>query len=314
MGWLLATRPDLYDGDVVRDSLRQLGSLPWPLVSLVVALPALASLHYLFSAVALRAASGRDLPLRETIYAQLAAAAANRVVPNGVGGAGVNVRFLRRFGDPAAAAVFTLGALSVVGGLTDGAYAAAVTSLGPSVGLSGAGQQFATLASNGIRAGSHMQWTLVAIGAVLLFVLVKRGVPSTVLAAGRGIRVAAQQFANLLRHPKRFGAMAMSSMACTAVLSLAFVWSVEAVGHGGRIPAVGALLAVYLVGTAVGGAAPVPAVFGVAEAALVAGLVTAGLPFHSALLATLVFRLVAFWLPLPAGIMAGKRLRAARLL
>lgn len=312
-GWLLVPA-DLDRGDALSDVARATFGVPWALVALTVGLPLLAAAHYLLAAVAVRAASGRALPLRETVYAQLAAAAANRVVPNGIGGAGVNLRFLGRCGAPLPNAVCALSALSLAGGLTGALYAGAVTSLGPVVGVNGGGQQFATLAQHGIRAGHHLPWAGIALGAVLLVVIVRRGVGPALATAARSARQGAGQLKQLLGQPRRCGALSAATMACTAVLSLAFVCSVEAVGQGGALPSVGALLAIYIVATAVGGATPVPAVFGVTEAALIAGLATAGLPFHSALVATLVFRLVTFWAPLPVGLVAMRRLRAARLL
>jgi hypothetical protein len=73
---------------------RQVGGLPppsWPWIVLAVA--AIAA-SYWCSALALRAAVGRRLPLGRTVLVQLAASAANRITPGGLGGAAVNGRFL----------------------------------------------------------------------------------------------------------------------------------------------------------------------------------------------------------------------------
>ena len=65
-----------------------------------------------------------------------------------------------------------------------------------------------------------------------------------------------------------------------------------------------AVAVVYLVGMAVGSAAPTPGGIGAVEAALSAGLTSAGMPGSVALSAALLFRIATFWLPVPAGALA----------
>ena len=87
-GWGLTSR-----GAFVH-ALGQVWALPgpsWP--SIVVAVTAVVA-SYGCSALALCAAAGRWLPFGRTFLVQLAAAAANRVTPGGLGGAAVNARFL----------------------------------------------------------------------------------------------------------------------------------------------------------------------------------------------------------------------------
>ena len=59
--------------------------------------------------------------------------------------------------------------------------------------------------------------------------------------------------------------------------------------------------AVYLVGSAVASAAPTPGGVGVVEAALISGLVAAGLDNAVAVPAVFLFRLATFWLPILPG-------------
>lgn len=65
----------------------------------------------------------------------------------------------------------------------------------------------------------------------------------------------------------------------------------------------------YLVGMAVSSAAPTPGGLGVAEAALVAGLVGVGVATAPAVAGVLLFRLLTFWLPTAPGALALRRLR-----
>ncbi|KAB2362930.1 hypothetical protein F9B16_44005, partial [Actinomadura montaniterrae] len=76
---------------LLRAALAAVGDMRWGFLPLLL-VPAV--LHYVFAAIALRGASGRTLPLRETTLAQFTAAAANRVTPGGVGAAAVNTRYL----------------------------------------------------------------------------------------------------------------------------------------------------------------------------------------------------------------------------
>jgi uncharacterized protein (TIRG00374 family) len=58
---------------------------------------------------------------------------------------------------------------------------------------------------------------------------------------------------------------------------------------------------VYLAGATIGQAVPTPGGLGGIEALLTASLTTAGIPLDQAVVSTLVFRLVTFWLPLVPG-------------
>jgi undecaprenyl-diphosphatase len=59
--------------------------------------------------------------------------------------------------------------------------------------------------------------------------------------------------------------------------------------------------AVYLVGSAVGSAAPTPGGIGALEAAVIAGLVAAGMPNEIAVPSVFLFRLGTFWFPILPG-------------
>jgi hypothetical protein len=120
VGLLAAITPA---GDAVLDQGARAGQafggfqhVSWVWLPLLVAI---AASHYGFAAVALRAASGLRLRLPEAVLAQLAAAAANRLMPLGLGGAAVNTRYLTRRGLPPAGAVGSVGALQILGPLTD---------------------------------------------------------------------------------------------------------------------------------------------------------------------------------------------------
>ena len=70
-------------------------AVTWPVMA---ALAAISVLHYLAAAAVARAAAGVHLSWGELVAAQLAAAAANRVTPAGLGGGGVLARYMTRRG------------------------------------------------------------------------------------------------------------------------------------------------------------------------------------------------------------------------
>jgi glycosyltransferase 2 family protein len=67
--------------------------------------------------------------------------------------------------------------------------------------------------------------------------------------------------------------------------------------------------AIYLVGAAIGSAAPTPGGLGALEAALIAGLVAAGMSNDIAVPTVFLFRLATFWLPILPGWAAFHHLR-----
>ncbi len=80
---------------------------------------------------------------------------------------------------------------------------------------------------------------------------------------------------------------------------------VPTLGHcvraiGGALP-IASIAVVYLMGSALGSAAPTPGGLGAVEVALSAGLTAAGLVSATALSSVLLFRLLTFWLPVPVG-------------
>ena len=79
---------------------------------------------------------------------------------------------------------------------------------------------------------------------------------------------------------------------------LALYFSIAAFGGGLPLATVGA---VYLVAAAVASVAPTPGGLGALEAALIGGLVAAGLDNAVAVPAVFLFRLATFWLPILPG-------------
>ena len=237
---------------------------------------------------------GRLSPWR-TFLAQVAASFATLVAPPTLGTVAVNVRYLRRTGlNPALAAA--------------------------SVGVSQAMAFFVhvlLLVGFGFVAGTSRdlhfhapRYTLVVLFALLVLVLVLLAFGTVRRWTIDRIRpIFAQvlpRLANLANEPKRLAVgvsgillLTLAYAACLAASVLAF---------GGRVN-FAAVAFVYLAGSTLGQAAPTPGGLGAVEAALVTGLTATGLTYELSLSATLLFRLVTFWLPTIPGWFAFNALR-----
>jgi uncharacterized membrane protein YbhN (UPF0104 family) len=302
--------------DSVNDSLAEsVGDVSLaPQVAALLVLVLAAAVHFVSAAGSLRAVSARPLSMLQTTYAQLAAGATNRLLPGGVGGAGVNLRYLGRAGLPAGAAASAVGALAVVGVVTDALYGAGVTVIGPLVGLTGAAAEMRSLAVRGAAGGSQYRWELAALLVIMCMVAavrLRRGLPA---AAGRALREAGGHVRTLGIRPRYLTTALLASTLTTAVLSLGFVVAVATFGSSATPLSAGALVALYLVAAALNGASPLPPWLGATELLMVGSLTVAGYTAGSSVLAVVAFRAVTYWLPLPVGLWSARRLRRANLL
>lgn len=281
---------------------------------------ALAAAHYLASALALKAASGARLPWRESYLNQLAAAAANRVTPGGLGGAAVNARYLTRRGVPALRAVGALAALSVVGAFADLVLLVVVVLLilvtgtwhGPALGSAGRVLSSDLAWLSGV-ADRHAD---LIVGASVLTLLVvalalrcSRPARRRVLHA---VRTGLAEVSALRSRPRDLVVAASASAGTTLVLGCALVATLAVVAGPSVLAGTLPLLAAYLVGAAVGSALPVPGGVGTTDAALIGALMATGVPPGHAVPAVLVFRVVTFWAPAALGVLALPHLRRAR--
>ncbi len=282
--------------------------LRWQYASIVVAL---AGMHYLATAIATRAASGRPLPLGETMLVQLAASTANRITPAGLGGSAITARYFARRGRlPAASAIGAVIALDFFGAAADLAAIAVLIFLGGWIGLGGGQSEVARLTSklSGMLAPFHAVWTWVVVGAVLVFL----GILLRSQISGR-LRTALQRFwlpiGALLRQPRALATLLGASAATTLVLALAFAVSARMVPGSSPNVAVGTLVIGFLLGSAACNAIPTPAGVGATETALVSVLVVSGSPIPHAVEVVVVFRIITFWIPPVLGLLGGRRLR-----
>lgn len=300
------------DGDGGQDVFGLLGSVGRDLVRLrwqfAVIVVGLGAMHYVASTAAARAASGLRLPFAETFLVQLAAAAANRLTPAGLGGSALNVRYFTRRGLPVAAAVGAVSALAVLGAVADLLALVLLVSGASALGFGNGASQFGALLAH-VRhllgpARSPWLWLAVAVvvgalGARWLLRGRSRG------AVRGGFLVPARR---LLTRPRALATVLAASASTTLVLGLAFVACIAMVPGPRPAVSMAVVLIAYMLGSAAGSTVPVPAGLGSTEGALVAALMSVGEPAAHAVQVVMIFRLITFWSPAAVGVLATRAL------
>lgn len=300
------TGEEVVDVDPVRlmaVSAGVLAGFRWQYAVVVIVL---AAAHYAAAAVATRAAAGLPLPFGQTVLVQLAASAANRLTPLGTGGAAVNIRYFSRQGQPYTAAVGAVVLLTGVGAVADLGALAVIVVGGRWIGVGGVGAGMPALTSGATGLLQPLHWPALwaATGLVLT------GIATTPSCRRALHRVGAflTPFRQLAGHPARLAALSAASASTTVLLGIAFIASAAMVGGVQPSRPFGALLVGFMIAGAAGAAVPVPAGVGATEIALIAVLVSAGMPGGHATEAVILFRVVTFWLPAVAGVAATRHL------
>ncbi|HEX5094541.1 MAG TPA: lysylphosphatidylglycerol synthase transmembrane domain-containing protein, partial [Acidimicrobiia bacterium] len=246
------------------------------------------ALTYVGAAISLFAACPVPVRPDNAFEVSLAGSFVNRITPAGVGGIGLNLRFMQKAGANTTEAASRWGVNALIGGVVH----IVLTAL------------FVLWAGKDGAFDFHLPEMplLVAFGAVCVgagvifltpFGRKKLLGPATGVAAHawEGLRGVAHQ-------PSRLCLMVLGSVLVTMSYTLSLYASVRAFGGTTSLAAVGA---VYLTGSVVSKAAPTPGGLGAVEAILIAGLVSAGLAKVIAVPAVLLYRLCTFWIPILPG-------------
>jgi glycosyltransferase 2 family protein len=277
-GYLLA-------GELARASLiTVLRSADWRWSSAALALSAVT---YAGAAMSLSGFATRRLSFMLTILAQVAGSFVTLVTPAAVGGAALNIRYLQRRKIAAPVAAASVGVSQVV------AFVLHILLLVVFIALTG------TSDSHPFRLPASAYFVLAALVTVAAAV--------AALPAGRRLLRArvtpalSQVLPRLLemaQHPRKLAQGIGGALLLSAAYILCLAMCVRA--FGGSVP-IASVAVVYLTGSALGSLVPTPGGLGAVEAALSAGLTAAGLPGAAAVSSVLLFRLLTFWLPVPAG-------------
>lgn len=261
----------------------------WALVALLAC-----ALSFPAAAAGLLAVSPVPVGTPAAVITQVATAATKLVTPGSLGVVGLNVRLLVAHGTPLPVAVATVGTSQVAQVL--------VTLAALPFVLAGAGTAVS------LPDVAVPGWVLLAGAAALVAIAVL--VRTRLIAVWRSVLPALLPLAAVLRSPQRLLLAVGGCAALTAALTVCLYACVRAVG-GDVSPL--AVAAVLLIGSSLGSTLPTPGGLGGVESAMVAAFLTVGLGVGVALPAVLAFRLVTFWLPMPAGLLALGWLRRRRL-
>jgi undecaprenyl-diphosphatase len=263
---------------------------PW-----LVAVAAAAALTYVMGAITLMAAAGRRLSLGRTVAVQVAAAAANRVVPAGLGAAATNMRYLESAGLDRPEAGTTIALVASAGFLTH--------TIATAVAIIGLRSRAVTLHAPDLDATWPnlliFSMTCIAIGWLIwarrLFAPI-----------ARWAKIALQNVSALFGHPWRLLVLLMASAGVSLGYILALAAALAAFGvHTG----LGTVAGVYLGAGAIAAVAPTPGGVGPFEAAAVAALGGLGVGAGPAVATIITYRLITYWLPVAPGAVALQRLR-----
>ncbi|MFI0729540.1 MULTISPECIES: flippase-like domain-containing protein [Streptomyces] len=248
------------------------------------------ALTYIAAALALLGFVPEKVPFGRTVLAQVAASFVKLVAPAAVGGVALNARFLQRAGVRPGLAVASVGASQ----------------------LFGLASHILLLLAFGYITGTERTPTLSPSRTVIAGLLTA-AVLALVVAAIPGLRKfvstrlrslfagVVPRMLDVLQRPRKLLAGIGGMLLLTAANVLCLDSSIRA--FGGDM-SYASIAVVFLAGNAIGSAAPTPGGVGAVEAALIAGLTLAGLPYEIAAPAVLLFRLMVFWLPVLPGWLA----------
>jgi undecaprenyl-diphosphatase len=274
--------PQLTD---VAGMFRQLRDADWAWVGVTVLLSVIS---YVGASISLMSFAPSRVPARDALEVSLSGSFVNRITPAGVGGMGLNVRYLQKRGADTVEAASRLGVNSLLGVVIH----LSLTLLF----LLWAGKEGSfDFRLPKVPALVALLVVLVAAGVIFL---VPWGRQRLLGPAVRALRHAWKGVIDLAREPAHLGGMVLGGTIITVSYLCGLYAAVRAFGGGLAFSAVGA---VYLAGSAIGQAAPTPGGLGAVEAALIAGLVGVGLDKEVAVPAVLLFRLATFWLPILPG-------------
>lgn len=267
--------------------------LGWLVLALLVSVGT-----FMAAALSLSGAVLAPVAFGRTFVTQLASSFGNKITPAGLGGMGVNVRYLERSGVSKGDAV---GAVALNGTVGFVVHIVALVLAAALLGNTG-------LPHVHLPGG----WTLLVAIAVLSSVV---GVVLETSFGRKHILLPTERTGRdllaVVRRPTKAVQMFSGAILVLASYIVALGFALTAFhAHASWLD----VTTVYLGGSAVASAAPTPGKVGAVEAALIAGLTGVGVASGPAVAGVLAFRLVTFWLPIIPGYLAFHSLTKRELL
>lgn len=250
-------------------------------------------LTWLGAALTLISFTPTKLPLWRTVLAQTAGSFVALATPAGIGPAALNMRYLNRKGVPTSTGLAVV-ALMQVSQIVVTVLMLLVLSLATDTG------ELVLLPSATILIALLL--VVVAVIVLLLIPPIRAWVWAKVAPT---LRQLWPRLSEMLTQPTRLALGLGGNLLMSLGYVMAFYAALRAFGFSLHI--VNAAV-VYLVGNTLGALLPTPGGLGGVEGALAAGLTAAGIPIAIATTATLLFRLVTYWIRIPIGWVAMKAL------
>ena len=275
--------PQLADLPGIVDQVREANWGWTPLIILA------STVTYLAATMSIAGSIPPRLPAGPLFMASVGSSFASKLAPAGLGGMALNVRFLQKQGVAQPVAVSGVG-LNTIAGLVG------------HVSLVGIFLIWAGRDAFGSFSLPDLHWFLIGIGIVVLLIALTMVIPATRrMMFDKLLPIIAKAFdgvTDVLRRPGKMTMLIGGSALVTFSYLTTLYFSIAAFGGGLPFATVGA---VFLVGSAVAQAAPTPGGLGAMEAALISGLVAAGLDSTVAVPAVFLYRLFTFWVPILPG-------------
>lgn len=262
------------------------GDPEWLLLALV-----LAQLPFLSQAVATRGACPRPLPYGPVVLLQVSIGFIALAVPSTAGRLALDIRFFQRQGVPAASAL-SIAAIDGFSGflvqisLLLATLVFGVGSVEMNLAIPGDVNVDRLLTLLGILAG------VLVVAAVLAVALGR--IRRRIIARVRPLATEVLQTFRGLRSVGKLVQLLGGSLANQLLFAVAL--GAVLVAFGGRLN-LATLVVVYVAAALFGGMMPVPGGIGVMEAAIMTGLIAAGVDGPTATATALVFRIFTFYLP-----------------
>jgi uncharacterized protein (TIRG00374 family) len=262
----------------------------WLLIGL-----ALSALTYVAATLALSGVVPERLSFWKTFQAQWAASFATLVAPPTLGSVAINVRYLSKQGMHTALAGASVAVAQAL------AFFSHIFLLFIAVIVAGTSSDFSFRPPR----TAIIVFLVVALSASALFTI-----PNVRRWATEKIQPIFSQvlprLSSLANQPAKlvtgvFGVLLLNLAYCACLVASVRAFTPDA--------SIAAIALVYLAASVVGQAAPTPGGLGAVEAALAAGLTAAGIDAGIAISATLVFRLMTFWIPTIPGWFAFRNLQ-----
>jgi len=257
----------------------------------------LAFLPFVAGAFALISVVPKPLPFGESVEVMFGQSFLNRFTPANSGGMALRVRYLQKRGVDFGSAAAGVGLTSLASGICQ------VVVLVLFSAWAGSSSDTAFSLPKASTMAVALLVVAVVAGLVWFTPWGRRVVAKRVRTTGRQV---GRTLRRLAHQPGRFVLLFGSTLVAKVAVIGAFVLSCGAVGIDLSVARVGLL---YLTASSVAAAAPTPGGVGAVEAALTAALTGVGVPSPDALSAVFLFRLLTYWLPVPFGWGAMRKLQ-----